>query len=222
MGLHVAGMTIDRISIIDDDEDAREGYEAPVAELGAEALLESGPIRDIAEFVGRFDQRANAAICDYHLRKKGDYARFNGDVLAAELYKHKTPAVLCTSFEPMDLLRRTRRYIPVLLKVDELDPDNIVHGFERCIEEFGGHFRPDRKSWRTLIRVEDIEREGPDGGYFYVVLPGWNQRTKIRIRFEDVPDEIQPLVEVDRRFHAQVNVGAEQHEDLYFTDWETK
>jgi hypothetical protein len=222
MSLSVAGIAIDRISIIDDDEVAREGYEGPVAELGAEAVLESGPLPDVAEYVVDFDRRANAAICDYYLRKKGSYSSFNGDVLAAELYKRQTPAVLCTSFEPMDLLRRTRRYIPVLLKVDELDPDNIAHGFETCIEEFAGRFRPHRKSWRTLIRVEDVEREGPRGGYFYVVLPGWNDRIKVRIPFDDVPEEIRPLVEVDRRFHAQVNVGAQQHEELYFWDWETK
>jgi hypothetical protein len=221
MSLTVAGVTIDRISIIDDDEQARDGYEFPVAELQAVAVPENGPLPELAKFVAEFDQRAKAAICDYHLRKKGNYASFNGDILAAELYKRQTPAVLCTSFEPMDLLRRTRRYIPVLLKVDELEPDNIAHGFERCIEEFGGHFRPDRKSWRTLIRVEDIEQGSPNGGYFYVVLPGWNQRTKIRICFDDVPKNIIPLIEVDRRFHAQVNIGAEQHEELYFTDWET-
>jgi hypothetical protein len=114
-------------------------------------------------------------------------------------------------------MRSRRRFIPALLKPDELDPDNIARGFERCIQEFDGQYQPSRKPWRTLVRVEEVE---PGEDYFYVIISGWNPRKKIRVSFDDLPNDIRSLVKLEKRFHAQVNVGAENHEDLYFDSWE--
>lgn len=219
MSFRVENTTIERISIIDDDEVARDSYGFSVEELGPMAVKESGPLRDLQGFLKQLHSQVDAVICDYHLRKIGHYATFDGDEVVVGCYKKRLPAVLCTFYTDVDvdLLRSRRRYIPSLLKPDEFSPESVASGLERCFSEFSGRFQPSRKPWRTLVRVEEVERER---GFFYVIVPGWNPRKKIRVSIEDLSDDIQRLVEPDKRFHAQVNVGAENHEDLYFDEWE--
>ena len=219
MPFQIENTTIERVSIVDDDERARESYEYSLEELELSPVQEAGPLKDLQQFLQRLPTRADAVLCDYHLRKQGNYASFNGDEIVVACYRDSFPAVLCTTYTDVDinLMRSSRRFIPALLKPDELDPDNIARGFERCIQEFDGRYQPSRKPWRTLVRVEEVE---PDEDYFYVIISGWNPRKKIRVSLDDLPNNIRPLVKPEKRFHAQVNVGAENHEDLYFDSWE--
>ena len=221
MPLHLQNKTFARVSIVDDDNEARDSYEDPVEELGLTVVQEVGPLNDLERFLEILPTRADGVLCDFHLRKKGNYANFNGDELVAACYRGCFPAVLCTSYTDVDiiLMRSRRRFIPVLLKPRELDPDNIAKGFEQCLQEFDGLFQPSRRPWRTLVRVEEVEAERE---YFYVIISGWSSREKIRISLDDLPDNFRPLVKSEKRFHAQVNVGAERHEDLYFDSWEAE
>lgn len=220
MHLQVAGKAIKRIMIVDDDPDARESYEYIWEDLHVKSLQEAGPLNDIDKFLKRMMKRSNALLCDYHLKKKV-YATFDGDELVEQCYKARFPAILCTSYTDYDLtlLRSRRRFVPILLKPNDLDRDSICNGFERCINEFKGEFLPSRKPWRTLVRVEEVEH---DKKYFYVVVPGWNSRKKIRLYFDDLPQEMQSLIQPGKRFHAQVNVGATNEDELYFHAWETE
>ena len=211
--------TIERVSIVDDDERARESYGYALEELGLSPVKEKGPLRDMQEVLERLQTRVDAVICDYHLGKIGNYASFDGDEIVVKCYMNSFPALLCTTYTDLDtyLMRSRKRFIPAILKPDQLDPDNIARGFERCVQEFNGHFQPSRRPWRTLVRVEEVEAEWE---YFYVVISGWSSREKIRISFDDLPCNFRSLVKAEKRFHAQVNVGAENHEDLYFDSWE--
>ncbi len=78
---------------------------------------------------------------------------------------------------------------------------------------------PSRAPSRTLVRVVEIDLEG---AYFYVVIPGWNVRTNVRISYDSLPAKLRPLVKVGKRFHARVNVGAETREELRFDSWESE
>ncbi len=209
---------IERVAIIDDDEQARESYRLTVEDLDLQPVLEVGPLLDAAQFIEGVCQRSDAALCDYHLRKR-NYARFDGDDLAVRCYRGAFPAVLCTSYSDFEatLLRKSRREIPVLLRPDQVNPDSLATAWERCIEEFQGKFRPDRRPWRALIRVEEVV---PEERFFYAVVPAWNAKAKVRLMYEDLPPDRQAELAEGRRFHAQVNTGAMSHEDLYFTDWE--
>ncbi len=219
MPLLIDNKTFASVSIVDDDNEARDSYEYPIEELGLTVVPQAKPLKNLQQFVEALPTRADAVLCDYHLRKKGNYANFNGDELVAACYRKRFPALLCTSYTDVDvfLMRSRRRFIPALLKPRELDPENIAKGFEQCVREFGGVFQPSRRPWRTQVRVEEVvdERE-----YFYVVISGWSSREKIRVSYDDVPPKIQPLIKPERRLHAHVNVGAEKHEELYFDSWE--
>lgn len=220
MTLTLADRSIHRVYIIDDDPNVRIAYEYPVEELSLQPVLAEGPLPALNDFIAQTLQVAEAAICDYRLRVR-NYANFDGAESVAMMYENQFPAVLCTRWETasIDEMRRYRRYIPVLLRPDELNPDSFVHGLECCIEEFQGKFRPSRRPWKTLVRVEEVD---PERSYFYVVIPGWDSNEVIRIRLDDVPSDIQEhIIGEQMRFHAQVNMGAEGSEDLYFEEWES-
>lgn len=75
---------------------------------------------------------------------------------------------------------------------------------------------PSRAPSRTLVRVVAVV----EGAYFYVVIPGWNYKKNVRVYFSSLPNKMRPLVDVGKRFHARVNVGAESIDELRFDSWE--
>jgi hypothetical protein len=222
MPLVIGDRAIQRIAIVDDDQKVREGYEYPVQELELTALPEVGPLPGLDAFIPGIQARADAAICDHHLRVKS-YAPFDGAELVARCYRAFMPALLCTKWEDasLDEIRAVRRYIPVLLKPSELEPDSIKAGFVCCVEEFNGQFQPNRRSWRTLIRVEAVDSDGPRND-LYVVVPAWSPDAVIRLRKGDLSPEVQRAVEPGARLHAGVNLGAGHQSELYFEAWEVE
>lgn len=220
MPLMIDGTSIERVVVFDDNPAAREAYTYPLEELHVEPIPVEGPLESVDQVAELLPTRAGAVLCDYHLTKK-NYAAFNGEEIIVRCYEKKIPAVLCTRYTDTDRLRRHRRSIPVLMRLGDLSPETIVSGFRSCIMEFGGDFQPDRRPWRTLVRVEEVVEEGPTKSV-YVVLPGWDPNKVVRLGLEDLPANIQPLAKVGKRFHAQVNVGADRDDELYFVEWETQ
>lgn len=218
MPLTIGNRTINKVLIVDDDQNLRQGYGYPIEDLGLEPVYETGPLRNLEESLKQMFGKADALVCDYHLRIK-NFSQFNGDQLVASLNRERFPALLCTTYTDSDLtvMRSKRRYIPTLLKPATYNPVTIRHGFERCIREGEGIFDPSRRPWRTLVRIAEVEEKG---GYFYVIVPGWNADEKIRVYLDDVPGGVRKLIQPSRRFHAQVNLGAEAPEEMYFSEWE--
>lgn len=211
---------ISRVLIVDDDPAARDGYGYPVEELGLEPVMVEGPVDNVQSFVTEAKQSADAVVCDYHL-KKHNYAACDGDILVAEFYKIGIPGMLCTTFTDVDVTirRECLRYIPALLKKNSPDPKELEEAWEKSLREIDGTFHPTRRPWRTLVRVAEVDDEG---GYFYAIVPAWDSQQKIRLYKDNLPDKIRNRVELGRRFHAQVNTGAESHEDLFFISWESE
>lgn len=220
MPIVVAGRKITTVGIVDDEASVRDAYRFNLEDLELSAIIEDGPIRNPGEFVAGVESRADAVLCDHHLKVK-DYAVVNGAELVARWYDRKFPAVLCTKWEEarVDEIRRYRRRIPALLKPDQLNPDSFVAALTVCIEEHKGKFRPSRKVWRTLIRVEDIDAERGD---FFVIVPGWTQSEVVRLALQDLPGAVRPSILPGARVHAKVNLSAEGHDELFFEEWEPK
>lgn len=216
--MKIANRTINRVVVIDDTPELRQQYEYPLEELGIEILYEDGPLQAVKEALERWRGKVDAIVCDYHLGKR-NFSPSNGDHLVALSNSTNLPALLCTTYTDSDItvMRSKRRFIPSLLKPATFIPELIVQGFERCVLESEGKFESNRKPWRTLVRVADIDAAGK---YFYVVVPGWDADQKLRVYIEDTPPEFQPLVKLGHRFHAIVNVGANAPDELYFTNWE--
>lgn len=220
MSLNLGGNTITRVDIVDDKPDARKIIAMSVDEAELEPVLESEPLPPLEQFVSGAIKKADAAICDYKL-SLGKYAQFNGAQAVATFYQRKWPALLCTTWGKADIdaMRVYRRKIPILIRTDDLNPDTIALGFEYCIREFESDFSPSRRPWRTLVRIEEVDEEMKPP-MFFVVLPGWYSSDKIRLPLGLIPSSLQGKMQPGARFHAQVNKGAENQDDLYFDNFE--
>lgn len=208
----------ERVLVIDDDPNTRAALREHVEDAGLQPIEVSAASSDIDSFVGGFLSQAEAALCDHHLRKK-NYAGFNGAEVVAKWYQHRHPAVLCTRWEEANIgeIRRFRRYIPVLLRPSDLNPDSLLAGIEECRQEFRGIIRSERRSWRAVVRIEEID-ELP-GTSLYVCVAGAATDDVIKLDILDVPVAIRAGLRAGHRVAAMVNVGAERQEDMFFYDW---
>ena len=219
MSLRIADLIVNRVLVIDDDPKQWDGYGYPIEEMGLQPVYEKGPLRTIAELLASFRKQADALVCDYHLRIK-NFSDHDGDHVVASCNYAGFPALLCTTFADGEttLMRSKRRYIPTLLKPDTYNPDAIHRGFERCVNEHKGIFDPSRKPWRTLVRIVEVVEARR---YFYVLIPGWDAKQKIRVYLDDLPAGLHGKIKPSDRMHAQVNLGATSSDELYFSDWES-
>ena len=216
MSLQIAGNTLNKVCLVDDDPSVRRTYEFPIEELDVEPVAAEGPLGELDVFIRSVE--ADAAVCDHHLTPNA-YSTFNGAALVARWYDMQFPAILCTNVEnAIDQIRPHRRRIPVLIQ-GELSPDAVRHGFEVCFAEFAGHFSQARRGWRTLVRVVDVQ-VGEGLASVYVVVPGWDPSKKIRLLLNELPPDVQQVVGRQDRLHARINIGADSHEDLFFEHWE--
>ena len=212
------GKEICRVLIVDDDPAARDSYAYPIEDLELKPLKVPGPVEPVS-FVAKVGP-SDVVVCDYHLRRRS-YSSCDGDELLVACYKAGIPGMLCTSYTDVDatIPRRCLRFIPSLLRTNSPEPEEFVEAWEKCQTEMNGIFHPTRRPWRSLVRVEEVDN---DRECFYAVVSSWDVHKKIRIDKDSVPKGIRKLLQPGRRFHAQVNTGAESHEDLFFVSWEER
>lgn len=219
MSITIEGRNVGRIAIVDDDKAVRENYGMSVDELNLQSVKETGPLPLLEEFIELTTMHADAAVCDFKLRVK-NYALFDGAELVARWFDRGFPALLCTKWDraSVDELRRFRARIPVMLRPADLDPDRIVSGLAICIRELKGDRLNSRKSYRTLVRVEEVTTERLR--YAYLVVPAWNPNEVVRVLLSDIPQALHASVRSEARLYAEVNLGAESYEDIFFRSWE--
>lgn len=213
--LELQNRSITRALIVDDDPEARHSYEYIIEELELDPLPVEGPLESVPAFIDTIEM-SDVLLCDYHLKLR-NYATCDGDQLVAECYKANIPAVLCTTFTDAVLRRDCLRYIPGLIKSGNPEPNALVNGWGRCLSELNGLFEPSRRPWRTLVRIAELDDQRQ---LAYVIVPPWDVRKKIPIDMDSLPSAIRNRLAPDRRFHAMVNTGADNHEDLFFESWE--
>lgn len=211
---------IDSVSVIDDDANTRDGYSLLVDDLKMQPVSQSGPFSSLEQCVAMVSSASHAAISDFKLRV-GNYASFDGAELVARLYQRRMPAVLCTRFEfaDIDLIRPYRAQIPCLLRPDELDVDSLSRALGICIGEFRQTFTQTRRPWRALVRVEDVRSEPGQDDLVDVCLPSWNNNLMVRLKLDELPERLRGTVRPQQRLYADVNLGAERPEELYFQNW---
>ena len=215
--IELQGRQVERALIVDDDPQARDAYEYLIEDMGLQPYKVPGPLNDLEIFFRSIGPK-DAVLCDFHLKKRA-YANWDGDRLVAECYRAKIPSVLCTTIADAPVRRNYLRYIPGFVSTGTPEPQVLHQAWEKCALELDGSFEPKRRPWRTLVRIADVDL---DHRCVYVVVPAWSTRQKVRIENDDLPQEIQKLIEPDRRFHALVNTGAIDHRELFFDEWETE
>ena len=209
---------IERALIVDDEPRAREAYQYVVEDMGVSPHKVVDGLHDSMTHLLSEIRPGDVVLCDFHLKKR-NYAPYNGDQVLANCFRVNVPGVLCTSYAEPSIRRDCLRYIPGIVETGDPQPSDLHSALERCVRELEGDFEPERRAWRTIVRVDDIDR---DQRCFYAVVPAWNVRRKVRIYNDNLPTRIQDLIELDRRFHAVVNTGAESSRDLFFDDWEAE
>lgn len=71
--------------------------------------------------------------------------------------------------------------------------------------------------WRSLLRVTGMESQK-----IRFVIPSWDPHSEVEIERKRIPAEIQGILQIGLRVHAQVNIGAGRASDLVFHDWEPR
>ena len=220
MFLEIAGKKIGNVKIVDDDEGGRESLAYYVEDAKLRAISDPGPLPCLEEFVDKTVREVDAVVCDHRL-KLGTYSAFNGAEVVARFYQRQFPAVLCTSYSDADIdaMRLYRRFMPSLIPTGDMSPESIVRGFTICIEEFVDNYLPSRRPVQTLVRIEDVDKDQKPP-IVYAVVPGWRPHKVLRFPITVIDNSLHQHVEPGERFLAKVNIGADNHEDLFFEDFE--
>ena len=217
---------LNTVALVDDDINASTALSVLLEDGGLQPLILDDPPQTIVEATKYIQERADAAICDHRLTHLG-LVPFTGAQLVANLYSEGFPAVLITQYLGIDLnveLRRYRDRIPVLLARTEADPETLVESIEICREEITGNRPMHRKPWRSLVHIVAKDTEAGED-VLDAIIPSWNPEEAIRFP-ASLLGHLQrqlPAVssgDLDVRFFAQVNIGAESARDLFLSDFE--
>lgn len=208
---------IDSVAVVDDTDDGRDTIVDDLADGNFKPIALSGPFENLQSLMKSLYGKFDAAVLDHHLNTN-NYAGCTGAEAAEQLYKKRVPAVIVTSWSDADigLIRQHRRWVPALLARDLADPEAISRGFEQCISEFADKFLPTRKPWQTLVRIEEVRIKE---GLVYCVVPSWNSEKVVSFPLIQLPADLRAKVGPDMRLLAQVNIGAEHQDELYFDEF---
>ena len=208
------------VPVIDDSPDLAEETFYQLEEAGYQGEILVGPFDNVDELAHQLSQYAHAVVCDHRLMQ-GGLANFYGAELVASLYDLKKPAILITQY-PNDshtTIGAFRKKIPVLLARNELNPMSLKRGIDQCADELNGHITRERRPHRTIIRVEQIDKEsGQD--VIEAFVTGWKPKQAVRFPASLIPESILESVQPGTHLFAKVNVGAVRPEDLFFKDFE--
>lgn len=211
---------INKVAIINDTVAAREEIAENIFEAGLEPILQNSRLTSIDECITTVTIKAEAAIFEHHL-KSNNYANFMGAEAVAQLYRQYFPSLLVTAWADADIdnIRLFRQYIPVLIESEYAQSEIIVQGFKQCLNEFENSYSSSRKPWRTIIRIEEIDREYKQA-MVYALVPAWNPRKIVKFPFSLIPENLHQTLELEPHLFAKVNIGANHHDELYFTEFE--
>lgn len=219
MSLQFNGTTISRVGVVDDVPDLRSTLATELSLIDLEPNVYEGPFHTMGNLIDTIIAQNNAVVCDHQF--SNNYAPDTGASAVATWYQKGFPALLTTAYDQprMTEIRRYLPYIPVLLDTSTMEPDLIIKGFEICVNEFKGNFASYRKPWQTLVRVVDVELDETNS-IIDVIVPAWNSLKIIQLPLEIFPVELHKNIIPGERFFAKVNIGAESHNELYFTNFE--
>lgn len=222
MSVTLIDRKINKIHVIDDDTDSRESYGLTVEEIDVETVLQNDRVDNIDTFLLTISNQ-DAVVSDHHLKKSSSYFPMNGANFISKCYEKHIPSVLVTKYEMASYheIRPFKRNIPVVLTPEQFNPDTLVRALELCVSEFKGNLSQIRKTWKTLVRFDDVIKDDNNNKTVAMaILPSWNRNLVINLKMMELPHEIQKIAEPDLRLYAKVNIDAEDPYELYFENWE--
>ena len=183
-----------RVAVVDDNSSYAETTAGIAEEAGLVPLI-------ISEHDGKFEKTdhllerirsedCHAVICDHRLSHT-PFASFSGAQFLSQLYQERIPGLLLSTFYSIDAdtsIRLYRSRVPSVVDREVLDPDLIYAGLLRCEDELNGNVPPERQTWRTLVRVQNIDRES-DTPVIEAILHNWDPDYVIRFPLTVIEDQ---------------------------------
>ncbi|WP_370305497.1 hypothetical protein [Sinimarinibacterium flocculans] len=216
-------VSIRRIGLIDDDPAVRSVYKDAVEDLGLEPV-EVEELPDFVSFADKLNPERDGVICDNQLKSR-TYSMVEGNTIVKALYQRKIAALLCTRYWRNDVgIRQNRRFIPVVLEPKDLGTQ-LISGLKICVDELNGKYLAERKPWKSLVRVEHVEPLNKETLRLHIVIPGWRPETGVQIDVSKI--DVPSIVAVETTYHAkgvcharaEVNLGANNSDDIYVDQW---
>lgn len=206
---------IEKIAIIDDKKDARYSMAEIVSDANFSYEIVDEKIESFVHLFSKIEKSTQAAILDHHLNI-ANYANFTGAYAVSELFKRKFPALLVTAYSQSDIdqIRLFRKNIPVIISSNEFDCSDVEPGLIKCINELKDIYNKDRKGYKSLFRIENIDEKRK---YAFIIIPAWDSKETIRLPFEFFNNR---PVKIGDRFYARINIGTEKQEEIYIDNIE--
>lgn len=223
------------IAIVDDDPGTAQDTFEMVRDLGCTGKIitsSSEGFSTVENLIAVLPTYSLGVLCDHRLQNNG-FARFFGSELVAKLSEQRIPSVLITQFTETDAdtsIRLYRKKIPALLKRADLTLENLSISIIQSQSELAGNITPTRKPYRTLLRITNLTN-ADSRDVVDVFVPGWNPHSAVRFPTDLITDisireKIKNHFQSDShssgpiRLFAQINIGAENAEDLFFDQFE--
>lgn len=211
--------SIERVAIVDDDREGAQTVALSLEAAGYEPFIIEKSPGSAEALAKQIAAEADAAYCDHRLSRYAFATNFSGADVVAKLYDLKIPGVLFSEYYGIDAdvsIRKQRRRIPVVLRRSEVGVgiQSITDSFNRCKEELEGMYPDWRRPHRSMLIVEyfgnqddvdvvDVNIVNRDGGI-------------VRFPLELIPEDLRDDLREGDLLIADVNIGAERSEDLYF------
>lgn len=214
--------TIEAVAIVDDDPTGALAMRDSVLDAGFAPEVLDLDFHDLDDMVGKVTAAGQAAVFDHRLTY-GGHVPFTGAEAVAELYAHRFPALLVTTFT-MDAdvsIRLVRDRVPVLLERRAVRGESIREGIVRAAAELWTGPDEARVPRRVLVRIADVSTEG-GRDVVDAVIPSWDPNDAIRFPVDLLPGWAHNGTEDLRgvRFFAEVNIGAPTRDDVYLRSFE--
>ncbi|MXP27670.1 hypothetical protein GRI58_02390 [Porphyrobacter algicida] len=206
------------VTIIDDDPEDREDLMDLLRDHG----IEPRPVndrygQDIDRLVADILAIGSSfVICDYRLQPK-NFASFSGSKVVRRLGMSKQPAMLLTMYQSNNRLelRQERADMPVVVSRRDFEVERLGDYAEICRREFSDNPIDQRRPHRSLIAIRDIRNNhGPTE--LDVVIPNWRPDESIILPELCLAPGVTTGLEVGDYLLGDVNVGAEDEDDLFF------
>ena len=215
-------MVIRKVAVVDDDFQSREGFRFMLEDGGYEPFLVDGSHHSVSDLADFISERADAALCDHRLRH-GGMADFDGAELVYQLQMRKCPAILISQYLHVDAattVRSFRSLIPVAVTRADFEHENLAFLFEQAVAEIEGNRSKERTAHRSLVYISAISGEGTSK-VADVFVVSWSPQDAVRIPYEvilrDIPDS---EIKEGSSFLVDINIGAEDSDELYFSNFE--
>jgi hypothetical protein len=214
-----------RIAILEDDPTNRERLSDLISLCGGEPVPASPKAPKLIDFDNFLKKNHSSLIvCDHRLFEHGNYASYTGAEAIAKSYLNGLGGVLVTAWEKDDSessIRKFRRWIPALIHSSDLNRIVLEEALLKADQEVREkNPPPERLPHRTIMTIESINNIGRVQ-IVKVIMSQWNIQQEVGFPLSIIPNQIKSEVSPGKMLIAQVNIGALNAEDLFFTEFES-